>query len=116
MDFELFDQLSWTRCYELYANVVTVNHGEYGGSIAWTPKSGFDKEIFRTHGKSMSLAVTVSLPLKDLIKAQREQFSLSVQKQINVWKQKTNHEQQKAILEIVDGMREPAADRYTCKR
>lgn len=117
-DIDLFDQLSWTRSYELYANVVNVNHGTFGGSIAWTPKSGHDKLLFRTHGRNLALAVTVALPLRELVNAQRHQFDNSVDNEVEEWRAKARPQEGQAVEEVAassEGNRANRARRSTFK-
>ena len=87
-DVDLFDQFTWTRGYELYANVATVNHGRHGGTVAWTPKHGEKKEVVRVHGVDQGLSVLVNLPVDDLDKAQREQMARSVEAHQDDWMKK----------------------------
>lgn len=86
-DIDLFDQVTWTRGYELYANAVTVNHGENGGSVVWTPKHGHEKEIFRVRGAKKGLAVTVDLPVRSLIEAQKNRWKSSIKGASWKWQQ-----------------------------
>src|SRR5690606_19187408 len=86
-DIDLFDQVTWTRGYELYANAVTVNHGEKGGSVVWTPKHGHEKEIFRVRGAKKGLAVTVDLPVRSLIEAQKNRWKSSIKGASWKWQQ-----------------------------
>jgi len=65
-DIELFQALTWVRAYENYVNVVSTNHGFYGGSFAWSPKHGTEKEIASLKGKNMFLSADIVLPVKDL--------------------------------------------------
>ena len=41
-DVDLFDSLTWVRTYEDYVNVVSVNHGQYGGHSGRTGESWQD--------------------------------------------------------------------------
>lgn len=84
-DIGLFEQVTWTRGYEVYANVITVNHGEKGGSLVWTPKHRHEKEVFRVRGAEKGLAVTVDLPVKALIMAQRHRLEHAVGKASAFW-------------------------------
>lgn len=78
-DIDLFDQFTWTRGYELYANVASVNHGSYGGSVVWTPKHGPEKELLRVHGRRQGLAMVVDMPVRTLDEAQRTQLAESIE-------------------------------------
>lgn len=71
-DVELFDQVSWTRAYDVFANVVLTNHGVYGGSFAWSPKHSHHRELARLRGKSrLAVFADVDLPVAALDKEQR---------------------------------------------
>ncbi len=71
-DIDLFEGVTWVRAYEVYANLVSVNHGAYGGSFVWTPKHSPYREIARMRGNDLFLTADVRLPVKDLLDAQRE--------------------------------------------
>lgn len=71
-DVELYEALTRVRSYEEYVNMLGVNHGRYGGSLAWTPKSGHDKEIARVRGGNLFVLADVELPVRDLYDAQRD--------------------------------------------
>lgn len=88
-DIELFDQFTWTRGYELYCNVITSNHGECGGSVAWSPKTGHQKEIFSTHGRDISLTVLLNLPLTSLKYAQENMLEKKRKSEKERWHQLT---------------------------
>lgn len=60
------------RAYENFANVVLVNHGEYGGSFVWTPKRSGNKEVTKLRGGKLNLIADVDLPVKALVTAQRD--------------------------------------------
>src|SRR4029077_8747433 len=77
--------LTRTRGYELFANVALANQGQKGGTLAWTPKSGNDRELFRTRGTGHGIATTVALPLRDLDAAQRSGIELAIQDQVMFW-------------------------------
>ena len=70
-DVELFDSLTWVRAYENYVNVVSVNHGRYGGSFIWTPRRAHERELARLRGRDLMLTADVALPVKELLWAQR---------------------------------------------
>ena len=91
-DVDLYDQFTWTRGYELYCNVAMVNHGSLGGSVAWTPKHGLEKEIFRVHGKDQGMSVSVKLPVSSLDRAQQHQWNVSVERHACDWRKRENPE------------------------
>jgi hypothetical protein len=70
-DIELFEAMTWTRAYELFANVVAVNHGIYGGSFAWSPRHEHKKEVARIRGAGLRIIADVNLPVKSLDAVQR---------------------------------------------
>lgn len=85
-DIDLFDQVTWARSYELFANVVVVNHGSCsGGTLAWTPKHGHDKEVFAARGENIPLSVVVRLPVKSLITHQESGLESGVKFQLAEW-------------------------------
>jgi predicted amidohydrolase len=65
-DIDLFRSLTWVRAYETFVNVVSTNHGVYGGSFDWTPKSKHRKTIALLEGSRLSVAADVLLPVKEL--------------------------------------------------
>lgn len=69
-DVELYDAMTWTRAYELFVNVVAVNHGQVGGSLAWVPKHGHRKNLFTVKGKNHFVSSDVILPVSELHKEQ----------------------------------------------
>ncbi len=87
-DIDLFEQVTWTRGYELYANAVTVNHGEFGGTTVWTPKHSYHKEVFRVRGTKKGLSIVVSVPVRSLAKAQKEQYEKSCKQMKEFWLEK----------------------------
>lgn len=70
-DLDLFDKMTWTRAYELFANVAMSNHGSQGGSLSWTPRHGMHKQLFEVKGQEKGIAVTVELPVRALHDHQR---------------------------------------------
>jgi hypothetical protein len=70
LDVDLFESLSWIRAYENYCNIVSVNHGCYGGSFAWTPKRNHERELAKLRGKELLLLADVKIPIKGLYEAQ----------------------------------------------
>ncbi|WP_147477324.1 hypothetical protein [Corallococcus sp. AB038B] len=84
-DIELFDSLTRIRSYENFCNVVSSNHGVYGGSVAWTPKSGHDRELARLHGGKLFLLADVQLPVAPLFKQQQVGLSEALLKEKKSW-------------------------------
>lgn len=84
-DTDLFDQLSWARSYELFANIAIANHGCYGGSLVWTPKRSFHKRIFSTHGSKVSTSFAVKLPVESLVSAQCGGLSAAIEAEEGEW-------------------------------
>lgn len=89
-DIELYKAMSRTRAYELYVNLVVVNHGEYGGSLAWTPRSGNSKLLFCVEGNDHFVTADVTLDVVALA----ERHALSIDQQ-----QKENEEQAGTVLD-----------------
>ena len=69
-DVALYDAATWTRAYELYVNLIAVNHGSIGGSLAWSPQHKHDKTIVRLEGAKQFLLADVDLPVHELAEAQ----------------------------------------------
>lgn len=65
-DVRLYDAMTWTRAYELFVNLVAVNHGSKGGSLAWTPAHREARELFQVHGEGHYLTADIVLPVWDL--------------------------------------------------
>jgi hypothetical protein len=65
-DVDLYEALTWVRAYENYVKVASVNHGDIGGSFAWTPRKGGRNELAKLHGGSLLLTADVRLPVKEL--------------------------------------------------
>lgn len=84
-DIDLFDQVTWTRGYELYANAICANHGVYGGSVVWSPKHGYEKEVFRVHGGNKGIAIVVTVPVRSLVEAKDNQYCDSVREETHKW-------------------------------
>jgi hypothetical protein len=70
-DVALYDAMTWTRAYELFSNVAAVNHGERGGSLAWTPKRDHDKTLFSVKGAKQFVTADVVLPVAALAAEQK---------------------------------------------
>jgi hypothetical protein len=85
-DIDLFEQLTWTRAFELHANVVAVNHGSIGGSFVWTPQHRHHKEIARLRGPELMLLADVKLLVKALAEHQQNGAEDAVVKAEQVWR------------------------------
>lgn len=70
-DVDLYDALTWVRAYETYVNLVAVNHGKCGGSFLWTPRRSHDRELAGMRGRELFVIADVTIPVKDLLDAQR---------------------------------------------
>ena len=86
-DVELFDALTWVRAYENYVNVVSVNHGRYGGSFLWTPRRAQGRELARLRGGNLVLTADVSLPIKELLEAQRAGVARAIDRSAGQWRE-----------------------------
>ena len=87
-DVDLFDSLTWVRAYENYVNVVSVNHGCYGGSFLWTPRRTFGRELARLRGGNLVLTADVKLPVKQLFDEQNKGVKKAVKQATKKWKGK----------------------------
>ncbi len=87
-DVELFDSLTWVRAYENYVNVVSVNHGRYGGSFLWTPRRAHERELARLRGRELVLTADAALPVKELLCEQREGVKKAVMLSAQEWQEK----------------------------
>ena len=87
-DVELFDSLTWVRAYENYVNVVSVNHGRYGGSFIWTPRRTHERELARLRGRDLMLTADVALPIKELLWAQRKGVAKAIVQSTWQWQGK----------------------------
>ena len=87
-DVDLFDSLTWVRAYENYVNVVSVNHGRYGGSFLWTPRRTHGRELARLRGGELVLTADVSLPVKELLCAQRKGVAEAIEQSAWKWQDK----------------------------
>ena len=84
-DVDLFESLTWIRAYENFANVVSVNHGHYGGSFIWTPKHSNKKELAKLRGSGLFLTADIHLPVKSLLNWQNGGLSKSVEASKKQW-------------------------------
>lgn len=84
-DIDLFGAVTRTRAYEDYCNVVLVNTGRMGGSFAWSPESGHQKEIARFQGERVEIIADVALLVDSLDAAQRTRLAESVDESAKWW-------------------------------
>ncbi|MDD9982134.1 MAG: hypothetical protein OXU81_12390 [Gammaproteobacteria bacterium] len=84
-DVELFDSLTWVRAYENYMNVASVNHGRYGGSFLWTPRHTQGRELARLRGSGLVLTADVRLPVRELLRAQRDGARRAIRRAAKGW-------------------------------
>lgn len=70
-DIELFESLTCVRAYELLANVVATNCGEYGGSFAWTPKHHHERLLASIKGPNVRVISDIELPVLELFNWQQ---------------------------------------------
>ena len=92
-DVELYDALTWVRAYESYVNVLSVNHGRYGGSFVWTPKHSHGRELARLRGSDLFLLADVEVPVKSLLDAQHR----GVKRAIDAAKRKWTNRPRKPV-------------------
>lgn len=50
-DVQTFDQMAHALHYHMFQLVIVANNGQYGGSSAYWPAKGFEKQIFHLHGQ-----------------------------------------------------------------
>ncbi|MED5374459.1 MAG: hypothetical protein VX899_25810 [Myxococcota bacterium] len=79
-DVELYQAMTWTRSYENYANLVLTNHGEVGGSFAWTPRAGHGKKLLGLEGAELFVTADVCIPVHDVIKQQNKGWCEAVRR------------------------------------
>ena len=87
-DVDLFESLTWVRAYENYFNVVSVNHGSYGGSFLWTPRRTHGRELAKLRGGGLVLTADVRLPVKELLQAQQEGVAKAIDQSAQEWQKK----------------------------
>jgi hypothetical protein len=87
-DVDLFDGLTWIRAYEGAMNVVSVNHGYFGGSFLWTPKHGHKRELARLRGNDLHVIADVMLPVSDVLGNQIDGLSEAVVADARSWRGK----------------------------
>lgn len=96
-DVELFDSLTWIRAYENYINVASVNHGKFGGSFIWTPRSKHGRELARLRGSELVLTADIQLPVSSLYEAQTIGVKTAIENAALQWaNKKTNPSEFKA--------------------
>jgi len=100
MDFE---GVTWVRAYEVYANLVSVNHGAYGGSFVWTPKHSPHREIARMRGNDLFVIADVRLPVQDLLNAQRNGVQQAIGSATCDWLGHKNPEEKDAFKTLPPG-------------
>lgn len=84
-DVELYESLTWSRAYENYVNLVVVNNGHYGGSVAWTPKRKYAREIAQLRGKHLMVVADVEIPVRELLAQQMRGVGEAVEQAKRVW-------------------------------
>ena len=84
-DIDLFESLTWVRAYENYVNMVSVNHGKYGGSFVWTPKHSHSRELARLRGNKLLLTADIDIPVQDLWEQQKTGVKFSRQQEMSNW-------------------------------
>ena len=84
-DVGLFESLTWVRAYEDYVNLVSVNHGEKGGSFVWTPRRSHERELAQLRGRPLFLLADVDIPVKGMIEAQREGVEKAAKRAMGRW-------------------------------
>ena len=92
-DVELYDSLTWVRAYESYVNVVSVNHGEHGGSFVWTPRRSYEREVAKLRGRHLFLLADVDVPVRSLLNAQADGVKRAVDAAERLWLRKTQKTQ-----------------------
>jgi len=90
-DVALFESLTWVRAYENFANLVATNCGAYGGSFAWSPRSGDNKEIARIRGNNLFVLADVLLPIRALFERQRDGGRSSIDAHLAEWRGSAHH-------------------------
>jgi hypothetical protein len=75
-----------------HLNVVAINHGDYGGSFAWSPKSGEAKELARIRGSGLLVLVDVELPVAAQHKRRRNGVLNILTRQVRTWGLLSNYE------------------------
>ena len=86
-DVELYESLTWSRAYENYVNLVSVNHGTYGGSFLWTPQRSYNRELAKLRGRELFLLADVEIPVRSLHEQQRSGAESAVDAAAATWSQ-----------------------------
>lgn len=93
-DVNLFEALTWVRAYENCINVVATNCGHHGGSFAWSPQSGEDKELARLRGTRLQVIADVQLPVRALLNWQLHGVDETVSAELARWRRDTSRQGQ----------------------
>jgi len=67
-------------------NVVSTNHSFYGGSFAWNPKHGKEKEIASLKGNKLFLSADIILPVKELYHQQINGVKIAINDEAEKWR------------------------------
>lgn len=104
-DVRLYDAMTWTRAYELFVNLVAVNHGSKGGSLAWTPAHREARELFQVHGEGHYLTADIVLPVRDLHEHQIHGLQRALEKAGTIVKKmfEGDHQKKKGYKSIPPG-------------
>jgi len=84
-DVDLYESLTWVRAYENYVNLVSVNHGSYGGSFLWTPRRSHGRELARLRGNDLFLVADVKVPVRSLVQAQKDGVERAAESAASAW-------------------------------
>ena len=84
-DVELYQSLTWVRAYETYVNLISVNHGKYGGSFLWTPRRTHSRELASLRGQGLFLTADIEVPVRGLAKVQAQAPSSAICVAKNDW-------------------------------
>lgn len=84
-DVELYLATTWARAYENYSNLVAVNHGQYGGSLAWTPRAAHAKKVAILEGADLRVVVDVTVPVKEIFERRTNGGGAAVKAEIAEW-------------------------------
>ncbi|MCY2962379.1 MAG: hypothetical protein NT069_01800 [Planctomycetota bacterium] len=104
-DVSLFDSLTWVRAYENFANLVATNCGTYGGSFAWSPRSGESKELARLRGTELFVLADVKLPVRSLFERQRDGTGSAITTELRKWNGPHDHEERVGFKSPPPGFR-----------
>ena len=84
-DIELYQSLTWVRAYETYVNLISVNHGKYGGSFVWTPQRRYSRELASIRGRGLFLMADIEVPVRGLVCAQDRGPNCAIRIAENTW-------------------------------